>query len=79
MIRTVLDKIYTDGIRLIDGYCNSGDSKPTTGIATGSRLVEVDTAVEYRFDEDGARWVPQFALLDNTRVGMALVDFAKVG
>ena len=79
MIRTILDKVYADGLRFIDGFCNSGDIKPTVGIVTGSRLIEVDSGnVEFRFDEVSKRWVPKQGFTESN-VGMALVDFAKVG
>lgn len=80
MIRTILDKVYADGLRFIDGFCNSMDIKPTTGIVTGSRLIEVDSGnVEFRFDEVSKRWVPKQGGLKESNVGMALVGFAKVG
>ena len=34
----------------------STDSKPTTGLVTGSSFVEVDTGDAYLFDEVGSTW-----------------------
>ena len=36
--------------------CLSTDSKPTTGIANGSVLIEMDTSNIYFFDEANATW-----------------------
>lgn len=48
----------------IEGFCLSTDTKPTNGLATGSKLKEVDTGKEYRFDEEadaGSEWIEQGA------------------
>lgn len=37
----------------------STDSKPTTGLATGSSFVEVDTGKVYLFNETSSTWVEQ--------------------
>ncbi len=45
-------------------YCTEGETKPVDGIATGSKLVEVDTGKVYFFDEsanEGYEWVYQFS------------------
>lgn len=34
----------------------STDTKPLTGVITGSRFVEVDTGLMYEFDEIGSEW-----------------------
>jgi hypothetical protein len=48
--------------RLIEGYCDSTETKPTTGIADGSTLLETDTGDLYVFNEAGAAWVKYMAL-----------------
>lgn len=40
-----------------DIACNSGDSKPTTGIVNGSTCIEVDTGKVYLFNEATSAWV----------------------
>ena len=39
----------------------STDTKPTSGVGTGSIFVEVDTGTVFFFDEDGGTWVEQFS------------------
>lgn len=39
-----------------DYVCLSSDSKPTTGIANGSILMEMDTGKLYLFDEANSQW-----------------------
>ena len=38
-------------------YGTSSDSKPTTGIVTGSVFVEVNTGKVFLFNEDASAWV----------------------
>lgn len=59
MIRTIERKAYAGNLLLCKFAGNSGDSKPTAGIVTGSSFVEVDTATEYLFDEFSGGWVAQ--------------------
>lgn len=39
-----------------DGVCLSTDTKPTTGIENGSRLIEMDTSKLYLFDIASHSW-----------------------
>ena len=53
--------IFTDGtsfVQLAELYGTSNDDKPTTGYATGSSFVEVDTGKLYLYDESevGGGW-----------------------
>ena len=41
----------------------STDSKPTTGLFTGSIFVEVNTGKVFMFNEATSTWVEQFSLL----------------
>lgn len=43
-------------INYIEGSCLSADTKPTTGIANGSKLMEMDTSKIYMFDAENAEW-----------------------
>lgn len=38
------------------GDCLSTDTKPTTGIANGSTLYEMDTGKSYKYDADNVQW-----------------------
>lgn len=44
MIRTLKSRFYDDELTLVELAGNSADTKPTTGIVTGSVFHEVDTA-----------------------------------
>ena len=46
------DKLY------VEGECLSTDNKPVNGIMNGSKLLEMDTATLYIFDEDNKEWRP---------------------
>ena len=64
MIR-VIKQDYMGGENKYFEYCGlSTDTKPETGIATGSIFVEVNTGKVYFFNEAGAsgsKWVEQFS------------------
>ena len=42
---------------LIESVCLSTDTKPTDGIANGSKCTEMDTGDIYMFDEAGGEWI----------------------
>lgn len=46
-----------DGKVLTESVCLSTDTKPTTGIANGSCLIEMDTGDRFMFDEAGSQWL----------------------
>ena len=52
MIRIIEERIIADGLSYIVGACKHADTKPTTGICTGSKLTEADTGDVYMFYED---------------------------
>lgn len=47
------DEIYKEG------DCLSTDTKPTTDttLKNGSRLIEIDTSSEYRYDKENTQWL----------------------
>lgn len=47
---------FTQNTVLIEGVCLSTDTKPTTGIANGSTIIEINTGKTYMFDEDSSEW-----------------------
>lgn len=54
MIRITQERLFTeDGKRYVEMAGLSTDTKPTTGIITGSMFLEVDTSKAYAFDETG--------------------------
>ena len=66
-MRTIVDKaVATDSDRNYRSYQEimgkSGETKPITGLVTGSSFLEVDTGDLYFFDEDasaGEEWIKQ--------------------
>lgn len=57
MIRTLESRIIVDGVNYVKLAGLSTDSKPTTGICTGSTFLEVDTGDVYAFAEgDSPAW-----------------------
>ena len=57
MVRILIERIFEDGKRYIEGACVHADTKPTTGIVTGSKITEADTGDVYMFYEgDSPAW-----------------------
>ena len=48
-----------DPLGYVELACTSTDTKPTTGIVTGSKALEVDTGKTYAFDEESGDWEEQ--------------------
>ena len=59
MIRTIKSRFYDEDLVLVELAGNSGDSKPTAGMVTGSVFHEVDTGKDYYFDEVSGGWAAQ--------------------
>jgi len=59
MITYVKQKSYDNDSIYIEIACESSDTKPTDGIATGSVAYEVDTGYIYMFSEKTSAWVKQ--------------------
>lgn len=57
MIRITNECAYTADKRYIEAFGLSTDSKPTTGIITGSCFIEVDTGKAFLFNEAASTWV----------------------
>jgi len=47
---------FAKGTNIIEIACLSTDTKPTTGVATGSIALEVNTGKIYAFDEVSGNW-----------------------
>lgn len=45
-----------EAVNVAEIFCNSTDTKPTSGLANGSKLTEVDTGKTYLFDEVNSEW-----------------------
>ena len=57
MIRILESRIMVDGVNYVKLAGLSTDSKPTTGICTGSEFIEADTGSKYIFAEgDSPAW-----------------------
>jgi hypothetical protein len=56
VIRILLDKTFDNEHHYIHAVGLSTDTKPTTGIITGSKFVAVDTGAGYLFDETAGEW-----------------------
>lgn len=48
---------YTNGKDRKEGECLSTDTKPTTNVANGSILIEMDTQKIFMFDETNSTWL----------------------
>ena len=56
MIRAITEITFDDDQKYAEMYGLSTDTKPTTGLVTGSVFVEVNTGDSYLFDEVGSEW-----------------------
>ena len=57
MVRLIVEKTFQDNKLYIEGFCTSQDTKPTSGIITGSKITEADTGDVYLFEEgDNPTW-----------------------
>ena len=53
MIRKLVDRYFDQNMKYAEMFGKSTDSKPVTGLVTGSKFTEVDTGDVYLFDESG--------------------------
>ena len=57
MVRTIVERTFTNGKKYIEAAGLSTDSKPTGNIITGSLFLEVNTMKLYAYDEtDTGSW-----------------------
>lgn len=59
MIRILKERVYSDGLKLIEGACVDADvtDLPTSGIVTGSTMTCADSGDVYMFAEgDSPAW-----------------------
>lgn len=66
MIRYLKNERYTSDKRLIYAEGLSTDTKPTTGLITGSKFIELDTGMFWVYDETNG-WMPRGAKDDATK------------
>ena len=59
MIRKLVDRYFNEDDKYVEMFGLSSDDKPVEGLITGSKFIEVDTGIEYRFDEESGTWTPQ--------------------
>ena len=77
MIRTLERRAFVGELLLCRFAGNSGDTKPTAGIVTGSSFLEVDTGIEYLFDEFSGGWVAQNTGNGKTSIAGATVTLGS--
>lgn len=57
MVRILKDEKFQGNKHYVEGACIHDDTKPTSGIVTGSLMLEVDTGDVYAFQEgDSPAW-----------------------
>ena len=56
MITYLKEKAYDEDSKYVEIACKSTDTKPTSGIVTGSLALEVNTGHIYAYDEASAIW-----------------------
>lgn len=54
--KEIYDMASVPVTNVVEIACLSTDTKPTSGIATGSLALEVDTGDIYAYDEVGTSW-----------------------
>ena len=59
MIRKLVDRYFNEDDKYSEMFGLSSDNKPEEGLVTGNKFTEVDTGIEYRFDEESKSWFPQ--------------------
>jgi hypothetical protein len=59
-MREVESQIFDNtGVKYVTIFGASSETKPTTGIITGSVFVEVDTGKAYLYNESSSTWIEQ--------------------
>ena len=56
MIRKLVDRYFSEEKKYVEMFGLSTDTKPTTGLVSGSKFTEVDTGKEYLYDEESQTW-----------------------
>lgn len=59
MVRFLVEQLFEGGKKYAEVAATSGDDRPAEGLVTGSKLKEVDTGIEYLFDEASGEWFAQ--------------------
>ena len=77
MIRTLERRAFAGNLLLCRFVGNSGDTKPTEGIVTGSTFTEADTGIDYVFDEVTGGWVAQNTGNGKTSIAGATVTLGS--
>ena len=57
MIRALVEQTFDQYKKYFVLAGSSQDTKPTAGVVTGSKFLEVDTGTEYAFDEASNEWI----------------------
>ena len=59
MVRAIVYKAFAEGKVYTENKGLSTDTKPDAGIVTGSKFHEVDTGIDFEFDEVTSVWIAQ--------------------
>lgn len=54
MVRYLVEQSFTESKKYVEIACVSTDTKPVSGLVTGSLALEVDTGDVYAYNEDAA-------------------------
>ena len=77
MIRKLVDRYFNEDNKYAEMFGLSTDDKPVKGLITGSKFIEVDTGIEYRFDEMSKTWIPQNSGNGKTNISTATVTLGS--
>lgn len=77
MIRKLVDRYFNEDDKYSEMFGLSSDDKPTEGLITGSKFIEVDTGIEYRFDEESRTWTAQNSGNGRTNISGATVTLGS--
>ena len=55
-------------------HCLKADTKPTTGVNTGARLLETDTGGGWEYN--GAAWVPEKPIVEGITLAQPIIEYA---
>lgn len=73
MVRVLFHGLFVEGKAYKECAGLSTDTKPTEGTVTGSKFHEVDTGIDYAFDEVSKTWTPQNSGNGKTSIAGAVI------
>lgn len=73
MVRVLFHGLFVEGKAYKECAGLSTDTKPTEGTVTGSKFHEVDTGIDYSYDEVSRTWTPQNSGNGKTSIAGAVI------